>query len=155
MMPWVEDDGGRAAAGYKGSAGDCAVRSVAIAAEMPYREAYELIRSELASMTVRQRRGRSTSPRDGVPTKTMRRLMPTIGLVWTPTMLIGSGCTVHLVADELPAGRLIVALSKHYCAVVDGVIRDTYDPNDRKAGYWPASEGPRCVYGYFSKAVGS
>ena len=45
-----------------------------------------------------------------------------------PTMQIGSGCHVHLRADELPAkGKLIVALSKHYAAVVDGVLHDKYD----------------------------
>ena len=30
------NDGGRAAAGYKGQAGDCVVRSIAIATRMPY-----------------------------------------------------------------------------------------------------------------------
>ena len=28
-------------------------------------------------------------------------------------MPIGSGCKVHLRAEELPKGRLVVALSKH------------------------------------------
>ena len=30
-LPWVYDDGGRAAAGFKGEAGDCGTRAVAIA----------------------------------------------------------------------------------------------------------------------------
>ena len=42
---------------------------------------------------------------------------------------LGRGCTVHLRAEELPAGRLVVSLSKHVTAVVNGVIRDTYDPS--------------------------
>jgi len=32
------NDGGRAAAGYKGQAGDCVVRSIAIATGMPYQK---------------------------------------------------------------------------------------------------------------------
>ena len=32
----------------------------------------------------------------------LRDLVLAIGWVWTPTMQIGSGCTVHLHADELP-----------------------------------------------------
>lgn len=65
------------------------------------------------------------------------------GWVWTPTMFIGSGCKVHLRGDELPAGRLIVSVSKHLVAVIDGVIHDTYDCS---------RNGTRCVYGYYRKA---
>jgi len=32
------DDGGRTAAGYKGQAGDCVVRSIAIVTGMPYQK---------------------------------------------------------------------------------------------------------------------
>ncbi len=56
-------------------------------------------------------------------------------------MKIGQGCTVHLRADELPGGRLIVRVSRHMCAVIDGVIHDTHDPS---------RAGTRCVYGYWS-----
>jgi hypothetical protein len=34
---------------------------------------------------------------------------------------IGGGCTVHLRDGELPRGRLIVSVSKHVLAVIDGV----------------------------------
>lgn len=61
----------------------------------------------------------------------------------TPTMAIGSGCKVHLRADELPTGRLVVSVSKHLVAVVDGVVHDTHDPR---------RGGTRCVYGYWTFA---
>jgi hypothetical protein len=77
-------------------------------------------------------------------------------------MFIGQGCKVHLVAHELPRGRIICNVSRHLCAVIDGVIHDTHDPNDRShQEQWvqvrngvevPAYTGPRCVYGYWSKA---
>ena len=51
--------------------------------------------------------------------------MESLGWKWTPTMQIGSGCTVHLRADELPSGGLVVSVSKHLTAVIDGVIHDT------------------------------
>ena len=57
-------------------------------------------------------------------------------------MQIGSGCQVHLRANELPTGRLIVRLSKHSVAVIDHVIHDTHDCSRR---------GNRCVYGYWAK----
>jgi len=37
-------DGGREAAGFKGGAGDCVVRSIAIAANLPYMQVYEDLR---------------------------------------------------------------------------------------------------------------
>ena len=57
-------------------------------------------------------------------------------------MQIGSGCKVHLKAEELPKGRIIARVSKHYTTVIDGVLNDTYD----------CSRGEtRCVYGYWKK----
>jgi hypothetical protein len=49
---------------------------------------------------------------------------------------------VHLRADELPSGTLIVKVSKHLSAVIDGVIQDTHNPS---------RGGTRCVYGYYIK----
>jgi hypothetical protein len=63
-----------------------------------------------------------------------------LGFVRHPAMKIGSGCTTHLRENEPPEGRLVVAVSKHYTAVIDRVIHDTYNP-DR--------DGIRCVYGYW------
>jgi hypothetical protein len=42
-MEFVYDDGGRAAAGFKGSTGDCVVRAIAIASGKPYREVYDAL----------------------------------------------------------------------------------------------------------------
>jgi hypothetical protein len=142
-ITFVQDDGGRAAAGFKGSAGDCVCRAVAIASECPYDEVYQ----RLAHGTSRQRSSRRTgkqprSARNGINTsrKWFREYMEALGFRWVPTMQIGGGCKVHLRADELPTGRLVVMLSGHACAVIDGVIHDTYDPS---------RNGTRCVYGYY------
>jgi hypothetical protein len=44
---FVMDDGGRAAAGYKGQTGDCVCRSIAIATGKPYQEVYDALWSEI------------------------------------------------------------------------------------------------------------
>jgi len=49
-----------------------------------------------------KRRKAKSSARTGVHRPTLRRYMESLGWEWTPTMQIGSGCTVHLRADELP-----------------------------------------------------
>ena len=140
MVQFVYDDGGRAAAGFKGTAGDCAVRAAAIAAEIPYQEAYDLInRYSKNEKPSKRQRGKSSS-RTGVHKATFHKVMENLGWGWTPTMQIGSGCTVHVRGDELPPGRLILNLSKHYAAYLDGVLHDTFDGS---------RNGTRCVYGYW------
>lgn len=139
-MRFMHDDGGRAAAGFKGRAGDCACRAVAIATGKPYREVYDALNA-LGAMerTGKRKRGKS-SARSGVYGNTLRKYLTSLGFTWVPTMKVGQGCKVHLRADELPSGRLVVFLSKHFAAVIDGVLHDTYE--DTRGG-------TRCVYGYF------
>jgi hypothetical protein len=137
---FVFDDGGRSAAGYRGSTGDCVVRSIAIATGLTYGEVYDRVNgAAVRERTGTRKRGKSNA-RTGVYKSTIHRVMESLGWVWTPTMQIGSGCTVHLRSDELPLGRLVVSVSKHLTAMIDGVIHDTHDPSRR---------GKRCVYGYW------
>jgi len=150
-MEFQRDDGGRAAAGYKGQAGDCVVRSIAIATGKPYQEVYDAINALAQSERTGTRKRGKSSARAGVYKNTYRRYLESLGWRWVPTMQIGSGCKVHLCADELPKGRLIVSLSKHLTAVIDHVIHDTGDPQ-----WWTIyTEGgvqrtaARCVYGFF------
>lgn len=154
MMDWVYDDGGRAEAGFKGHTRDCVCRAIAIAAEKPYKEVYDLINEFAKSeRTGKRKRGKSNA-RTGVYKSTIRKVMKHYGWEWIPTMKIGQGCKVHLKADELPSGRIVVSLSKHETAVIDGVIHDTYNCSDR--GGWLDENGnvygaDRCVYGYYQK----
>jgi hypothetical protein len=150
-MKFKYDDGGRAKAGYKGHTNDCVTRAIAIATKLPYREVYEGLHTQALNSRPYMARlelsyganaRRHASPRNGVDTKIYRAYLADLGWTWTPTMLIGSGCQVHLREEELPKGRLIVRLSKHVCAVIDSVIHDTHDPS---------RDGSRCVYGYFAK----
>jgi hypothetical protein len=131
---FIYDDGGRAAAGFRGSAGDCVTRAIAIAGQLDYRTVYD----ELAAGEARTKRGKR-SARNGVSKRVYRKWFTDHGWLWTPTMHIGSGCTTHLDPDELPSGRLVAACSKHLVAVIDGVVHDTGDPS---------RDGTRCVYGY-------
>jgi hypothetical protein len=126
-MKFVHNDGGRAAAGYKGSTGDCAVRAIAIATGTPYQVAYDRI-NELAKRERRGKRKRKVSnARTGVYRPLMKKYMAELGWRWVPTMSIGSGCTVHARAEELPSGRIIVSARKHYAAIIDGVLHDIHD----------------------------
>lgn len=134
---WVYDDGGRSAAGFRGDAGDCAVRAVAIAGRLSYQDVYDALWRWSRRVDSDPR-----SPRLGVTRKAMDRLLvDEWHWTWTPTMQIGSGTTVHLRPDEVPPGRIVARLSRHYVAVVDGVAHDTYDPT---------RDGTRAVYGFWT-----
>lgn len=140
-MDFIYDDGGRTEAGYKGHTGDCVTRAIAIATSRPYREVYDALNGLRDGMR-QTKRVRRSSARTGVNRAIYDRYLKSLGWNWTPTVTIGSGCKVHLRADELPAGRLVVRVSGHMVAVIDGVIHDTHDPS---------REGTRCVYGYYTE----
>lgn len=147
-MSWEYDDGGRKAAGFSGTAGDCVVRAVVIATQQEYADTYrELSKlngefSQGWSRAAKRQRKRGATAREGTNRQVYQPYMESLGWRWVPTMQIGSGCRVHLQRDELPTGRLVCRVSKHMVAVVDGVIHDTYDCS---------RGGTRCVYGYFQK----
>ena len=154
-MLWVYDDGGRAEAGFKGKTGDCVCRAISIATERPYKEIYDMINEYAKRERKGKRKNGISSARTGVYSNTIRKVMNALGWKWIPTMKVGQGCKTHLTESELPKGRLVVSLSRHETAVINGVIHDTYDPNNR--GTIIDQDGndittDRCVYGYYVKA---
>lgn len=142
-LPYRYDDAGRSS--RTASTRDCVTRAIAIAAELPY----ERVWKEIAAGNASQRRTRGTAKVSGVESadrgvmtsrKWFKDYMRSLGFSWTPTMAIGQGTTVHLRQGELPMGRLVVMVSRHSLAVIDGVMRDIHDPS---------RDGTRCVYGYW------
>lgn len=129
-MKHVFNDGGRSRYFAATNVCDCVTRAVAIATGRDYMDVYTTARKLL-----------KYSPRDGVKKRDTRKIMSYFGGVWHATMQVGAGCRVHLRSDELPKGRIVCNLSGHVCAVIDGVINDTYDPS---------RNGTRCVYGYWT-----
>jgi hypothetical protein len=164
-MKFIQDDGGRRAAGYQSRAGDCVARAIAIASGRPYGEIYDALAMGNARQRITKHSKKSTAGRRtasaGINTgrKWFKDYMRSLGFTWVPTMQIGSGCTVHLHDGELPMGRLVVAVSRHYTAVINGVVHDTYDPQREITEHGPydpkTKRNPiiavrrRCVYGYW------
>jgi hypothetical protein len=142
-LPWTFDDGGRAASGRRGHAGDCVVRAIAIATGADYDDTYDRMARGNASLAVRRdgsRRARSA--RNGVAPVVYKAHLAAAGWVWTATMGFGTGTTHHVAVDEVPmVGPVILRLSRHLVAVVDGVVRDTGDPG---------RGGSRAVYGWWT-----
>ena len=138
---YTYNDGGRANAGRKGSAGDCGVRALAIVTGVDYAEVYKTAAEFCKAEKPSKRRRGISSPRTGIHKVTFHKLAEHYGLEWVGIMKIGRGVTVHVKRDELPAaGRMVLRLSRHYSAYIDGTINDTFDPS---------REGTRAVYGYW------
>lgn len=130
-LPLVIDDGGRAEAGYRGTCGDCVVRAIAIAGQRPYKEVYnEIAEINLLTRKAKFRKmvGRKTA-RYGIHTEAplFTRYMQANGWAWIGMQSRRNSPPVKFCRGSLPGGRIIVAISGHYSAVIDGVIHDTYD----------------------------
>jgi hypothetical protein len=145
--PWVKDDGGRKAAEYGRAAGDCVARAITIATGKSYAEVFEALKEEHAryvkrlkpgSHAAKYEAGRRTEPvANGCDPKVSSAYLKSLG--WQYTQLRERVC---LQAGALPSGRLIVDVHRHYLALIDGVIHDTYDSG---------GQGKRPVNGYWSR----
>jgi len=146
MIRFNYNDGGRLATGYKGKASDCVCRAICIVTGLSYDEVY----ATLAHGNANQKRGKyenknkagKRTAANGINTKRkwFENYMKELGFEWVPTMKVGQGCKVHLTENELPSGKIIVNVSRHFAAVINGVLNDTYDCS---------RGGTRCVYGYY------
>lgn len=129
-MKVVYNDGGRATYFKAKSVRDCVVRALSIVLGKDYKVLYNEIGKTLGY-----------SPRNGVAKRDVKKLMASYGGKWVCCAKVGDKNTTHLADNEIPMqGRLICNLSKHVCAVVDGIVNDTYDPT---------RDGKRKVYGYW------
>jgi len=117
-------------------------RSIAIATGKTYQEVYDAFNKLAQAERIVKRKRRRLGSRTGVYRRTYQAYLESLGWRWTATMSVGFGCKVHLRSSELPRGPVIVKVSRHLTAVVDGVIYDTHDCS---------RGGMRCVYGYFSQ----
>jgi hypothetical protein len=155
-MEFVYNDGGRKAAGFKGKAGDCVTRAIAIATGLPYLEVYDKLngiakvheRTKIRKSKAKER----SSSRTGVYKDTYSRYLKELGWVKHSTSGFGEK-PIRFNGDELPAGRLIVKKRKHLVAVIDGVLNDTWDcsiAHEFETGKL-VPDGA-AIYGYWSAA---
>ena len=141
-MKFIYNDGGRSKYFKAEKAGDCVCRAICNATGKDYKEVYDSLNDLSKTERTGKRKKGISSARNGVYKNTYKKLLESMGWRWFPAMQIGSGCTMHMRAEELPKGVLIVRLSRHLTCVKDGVIYDTYDCS---------RDGTRCVYGYFKQ----
>ena len=119
------DDGGRKAAGYKGSAGDCVVRAMAILTGIDYQQCYD----ELAEGNSKQTRVRASdrgkrSARNGVYRTAFAPVFKQHGL---EKVKLPKGPRPTITEAHAQYGNCIISTRKHLFAIIDGAVRDTWD----------------------------
>ena len=127
-MNYKQNDGGRQAAGYKGTAGDCGARAIAIALGLDYKSVYK----ELAQANADN--GRAKSARNGISKDIYSEVLRRYGWVWMQAPKF-AGRKAR--CSDMPAGSVIAKQANHYVAVIDGVANDIWDSTERMVyGYW-------------------
>ena len=127
-MKYKHNDGGRQAAGFKGTAGDCGARAIAIALGLDYKAVYK----ELAQANADN--GRAKSVRNGISKDIYSEVLKRYGWVWMQSpKFVGRKAR----CSDMPSGSVIAKQANHYVAVVDGVTNDIWDSTERMVyGYW-------------------
>lgn len=121
-------DGGRGEAGYRGIAGDCVVRAMAIAMKRPYKDVYR----ELAQAN--KDAGGKRSARNGVPKHVYAKVFNRHGWHWMSAPKFDGRKARY---DDLPPGTHIASMANHLTVVVDGVVHDAWDCRRKMVyGYW-------------------
>ena len=128
MANFTYTDGGRAEAGYKGTANDCATRALSIAEDIHYQVIYQDVNRFLKTTFFE-----NLTARQGLPEEIVKRYYGKMGWRY---IQVSEGYVTH---DKLPGGKVILNLEDHVSTVIDGVIHDDHDwtkENYKVLGYW-------------------
>lgn len=129
-LPWQCHDGGRKAAGYKGTTRDCVVRAIAIVTGEPYKSVYKELHAlaKANPMWGQRRDPKKCSPRYGVYEKHSSAFLASRGWKWVPVddLVPNAGDD-----DTFPdLGKYaIINIPQHFMAIVDGVVLDQWSPS--------------------------
>ena len=121
IVGYEYDNGGRDKYFKAKHAGDCVVRAFTIVSGLDYRNVYKSMAGQ-----EKMRYGKATA-RDGVSDPTWRFTASLMGFVKMP---IDDNLTIS--EAYLQTGDCVIRTQKHLVAVVDGVVRDTWDCRFRR-----------------------
>ena len=128
MTKFNFNDGGRQASGRKGTAGDCGVRAMAIALNLPYDVCYK----ELAQAN--KDFGFTKSARNGIYKDVYEYVLRRHGWIWCKAPRI-AGRKAR--CSDVPIKPAILRMAGHYSALRHDGIHDIWDCREKMVyGYW-------------------
>jgi len=153
------NDGGRSNY-FKGDAGDCVVRAIAIATDIDYKVIYDTLylankdyldkkNTKLSKQMKSRTREKGGSPRNGNYKKIYQDYLLNNGWEYVSLRKFGSKERVKL--DEIThLGTILVNINRHMMCMIDGVINDTWDS---RFSYWEERKSIRTANGYYERKV--
>ena len=147
---WVYNDGGRSNYFSGKHAGDCVTRAVAIASGIDYLKVYNVIARGNSKDPKKNRHRGEKSARNGVRTRSkwFRKQMQDWGWVFKECKTYEN---ITLGSSKIPKGNIICWVDRHYVAVIDGVVNDTFNPDETKKIRLRNKDGKLLVKGYWVK----
>lgn len=142
-MEIVYTDGGRAEAGYKDyRRGDCGCRAAAIALNKAYKEIYKDMYSWFKVEIEGKMCKGPSHPRRGIFLSDMKDYMDSHNWIYVALPRTGRVCGVMINDPDLPMGRIILHVHRHFIAMIDHVVYDSFDST---------KSGMEGIYGYFKE----
>ena len=127
-MSYTYNDGGKSSTSLKSNT-DCGIRAMAIACSIPYMEA----RQHLKTASKNGKMG-SGAISDGIYKEDIGQALKEFGFMWQSAPKL-SGRKARY--SDLPQGRIVVRMAKHFAAVLDGELHDSWDSSEKMVyGYW-------------------
>jgi hypothetical protein len=127
-MTYIYNDGGRKEAGYKGTAGDCGARAIAIALGMDYKTAYNLLAQ------ANKDKGFAKSARNGIYKDIYSDVLKSLGWVWVSAPKFEGR---KAKCKDIHHSIAIARQAGHYVAVKDGIPQDIFDSSEKMVyGFW-------------------
>lgn len=126
MLDYIHHDGGRQAAGYKGSTGDCVVRAATLfqADGNPDGADYKAMYKRMAANNAKFNRG-IKSARGGVYKGAYTKVFGEEG--WVKVKQAKGATKLTLTEAYETYGNIIVTTARHMMAIIDGALMDTWD----------------------------
>lgn len=128
-MKYIENDGGRARAGFKGTARDCVIRAISIASMTPYKEVFSVLNDMC----------KDDDPTDGILTRIYSPYLFRLGFKF----ILGDGQKKFDNAfNRGPARtdkRYIIKIRNHLVACIGEELHDIFDSRGGSKeiiGYW-------------------
>lgn len=141
MFGSIIHDGGRMAAGYKDTTGDCVTRAIAIATNKPYIVIYEYVnqmtKRHIDENTVRVY---GYGSKDGVPISVVKKMMKHLGFKWN--RMEKKVSMYDFKKNYKVPKNCVLYIPNHLVAVKQGILHDSYYHYDvdqkakRVLGYW-------------------
>ncbi len=148
-MKFIETDGGRQAAGFIGTTGDCVTRALTIVTGEPYKQVYQELfdtakaySKEYDNPIAERIKRHGATPRRGVNKEIYDIFLRKRGWAYL-NKLKNDKYVERMVEDTFDSEKMyIVQVSKHLTVVKNHTILDSYDPS---------KDGKRGVKGYYLK----